>query len=200
MTKQDVFRIFSIEDLNDLPNAIMMLLTSDDITIRDEVYRELLRVNNRDVSYDWFQALYEDELAERGKKKQDFTPQSLSEIASKLTSISGSIYEPTAGNGSMLIAKWWSRCLNRWFWDFFPSEHPVTCWELSSRAIPILLLNLSIRGMTGYVFHGDVLEQEVKAKYILLNRNDDSLSFSEIILDKNCNNFICNKNDNTRII
>jgi len=57
----------------------------------------------------------------------------------------------------------------------------VTCWELSARSIPILLLNLSIRGIMGYVYHGDVLENEVKQKYILLNRKDDTLAFSEII-------------------
>jgi len=33
----------------------------------------------------------------------------------------------------------------------------------------------------GYVYHGDVLTKEVKQKYILLNRKDDTLSFSEII-------------------
>ena len=57
----------------------------------------------------------------------------------------------------------------------------VTCWELSSRSIPILLLNLSIRGIMGYVYHGDVLENEIKQKYILLNQRDDTLAFSEII-------------------
>ena len=31
------------------------------------------------------------------------------------------------------------------------------------------------------MYHGDVLENEVKQKYILLNRTDDSLGFSEVI-------------------
>lgn len=35
--------------------------------------------------------------------------------------------------------------------------------------------------MMGYVYHGDVLTKEVKQKYILLNRKDDTLAFSEII-------------------
>ena len=33
----------------------------------------------------------------------------------------------------------------------------------------------------GYVYHGDVLENEVKQKYILLNKRDDSLGFSDVI-------------------
>lgn len=70
----------------------------------------------------------------------------------------------------------------------------ITCWELSARSIPILLLNLSIRGMMGYVYHGDVLTKEVKQKYILLNRKDDTLAFSEII-KANANDEIIQKNE-----
>ena len=40
---------------------------------------------------------------------------------------------------------------------------------------------MSIRGIMGYVYHGDVLENEIKQKYILLNQRDDTLAFSEII-------------------
>ena len=81
----------------------------------------------------------------------------------------------------MIIADWWQRCMKLLPWEHFPSQNIVSCWELSDRSIPILLLNLSIRGIMGYVYHGDVLTKEVKQKYILLNRKDDTLSFSEII-------------------
>lgn len=57
----------------------------------------------------------------------------------------------------------------------------ISVWELSDRAIPLLLLNLSIRGIMGYVYHGDVLEGTVKARYILLNRSDDVLGFSDVV-------------------
>ena len=39
----------------------------------------------------------------------------------------------------------------------------------------------------GYVYHGDVLEKTIKAKYILLNRDNDTLAFSEIIKDEKLN-------------
>lgn len=174
--------LFGLEDLKDLPESIMTVLFGD-INKRNEVYRDLLRLNNYDVSYDWFQAPYEEELAERGQKKQDYTPNSLGRLASNLTSQSGWLYEPTAGNGSMVIADWWQRSLNTLPFIYRPSGNMVCCWELSARSIPLLLLNLSIRGIMGYVYHGDVLEQTVKAKYILLNREDDHLTFSEIIKD-----------------
>lgn len=180
MSKEDLFILFGIEDLKDLPNAVINLL-EEDIDARNEVYKELIRKNNGDMSYDWFQDIYETELSERKQKKQDFTPNILGVLCSKLTSQSGSIHEPTAGNGSMIIADWWQRCKQKMPWEHFPSQNMVTCWELSARSIPILLLNLSIRGIMGYVYHGDILTREVKQKYILLNRKNDALAFSEVI-------------------
>lgn len=193
MKKEELFSLFGIEDLRDLPDAVMNLLLGD-IKVRDEVYRELIRNNNMDMSYDWFQDIYESELSERRQKKQDFTPNSLGILCSEITGQIGSIHEPTAGNGSMIIADWWQRCSKKMPWDHFPSQNMVTCWELSARSIPILLLNLSIRGIMGYVYHGDVLTNEVKQKYILLNRKDDTLAFSEII-KANINDKIIRKNE-----
>lgn len=180
MNKDDLFKVFLIKDLMDLPNAVTKILDMD-LEDRNKIYQELIRLNDNDLSYDWFQEVYESDLSERKQKKQDFTPNSLGVLCSLLTSQTGSIHEPTAGNGSMIIADWWQRCKKLLPWEHFPSQNIVSCWELSDRSIPILLLNLSIRGIMGYVYHGDVLTKEVKQKYILLNRKDDTLSFSEII-------------------
>lgn len=180
MKKNELFNLIGIEDIKDMPDRIMEIITGD-IEYRNYIYSELLKMNNYDMSYDWFQELYENELSERKQKKQDFTPNSLGVICSELTSQTGSIHEPTAGNGSMIIADWWQRCRKLHPWEHFPSQHMVTCWELSARSIPILLLNLSIRGIMGYVYHGDVLEKEVRQKYILLNKKDDTLCFSDIM-------------------
>lgn len=193
MKKEELFNLFGIEDLKDLPSAVMNLLDGD-IDARNEVYKELIRKNNGDMSHDWFQEIYETELSERKQKKQDFTPNILGVLCSNITSQSGSIHEPTAGNGSMIISDWWERCRKKIPWEHFPSQNMITCWELSARSIPILLLNLSIRGMMGYVYHGDVLTKEVKQKYILLNRKDDTLAFSEII-KANANDEIIQKNE-----
>jgi len=188
MKKQDLLSIFKIEDILDLPNAIENLLNGE-ISKRDDVYIKLLELNSYDVSFDWFQKIYEEDFAQRNQSKQDFTPNQVGVILSKITGFEkGKIYEPTAGNGSLLISNWWQRCLKS---DFplmhFPSDHMIECWELSNRAIPILLLNLSIRGIMGVVYHGDVLEKTVKQKYILLNRNNDTLGFSEIHKDSHNN-------------
>ncbi len=181
MKTNDILAFFNIADLRDLPDAVASLLDGDRDT-RDSAYRELVRLNGYDFSYDWFQEAYEEELAQRKQKKQDFTPNELGRLCSILTgSGAGTLHEPTAGNGSMVIA-WWHMMQRQVLpWEFFPSEHMVYCWELSDRSIPILLLNLSIRGIMGYVYHGDVLEKQVKNRYILLNRTDDCLGFSDVV-------------------
>lgn len=195
MTEEQVLRLFRIDDLRHLPEAIMSLLEGD-IEKRDRTYRELIELNNYDMSFDWFSDIYETDLAQRKKNGQDFTPNSVARLCSLLTGMpEGVVHEPTAGNGSMLIADWWERRKLRLPWDHFPSRHMINCWELSDRALPILLLNLSIRGMMGYVYHGDVLTQNLKAKYILLNRKDNTLAFSEIIKDVNNNLSIRRKDE-----
>lgn len=188
MTKEQCLKFFDIKDLMCLPDAVWKLINSP-IKERNEKYKELIKLNNYDMGTEWFQPIYESELSERKQKKQDFTPKELSILCSKLTLQRGSVHEPTAGNGSMIIADWWERCRQGLPWEMFPSKNMVTAWELSDRAIPILLLNLSIRGIMGYVYHGDVLEHQVFQKYILLNKKDDALGFSEVV-KANKNQFI----------
>ena len=181
MKKEDIFSIFNVDDIRLLPEAIMPVVISNSQE-RDDIYRELLELNNYDVSHDWFQSLYEGEFSERKEKKQDFTPNSLGTLSSMITGVKdGATYEPTAGNGSMLIADWWRKAQAHVPFDFYPSKNPIECWELSDRSIPILLLNLSIRGIVGIVHHGDVLEQKEKATYQLVNEKEDCLGFSKVI-------------------
>lgn len=137
MTKDQLCNLFSIEDINDLPDAVTKLLEGD-TKVRDVTFRELMLLNNNDMSYDWFQEIYESELSQRRQSKQDFTPNQVGRLASLLTgNTEGCIHEPTAGNGGMIIADWWNRCCKYTFpWDHKPSKHVVYCWELSPRSLP----------------------------------------------------------------
>lgn len=180
MTTKELLCCFGVRDIRTLPETIMGVLFGDQ-QARDDMYKELLKINSYDMSHDWFQQIYEEELSQRKEKKQDFTPNVIGELSAKLCGTDQrTTYEPTAGNGSMLIADWYAKLNEKFPWEFLPSMNQVECWELSDRSIPILLLNLSIRGIMGVVYHGDVLEQTIKQKYILLNKHDDALAFSEI--------------------
>lgn len=182
MTKEFLLTTLGINDTRLIPEALMEVLFGDPVN-RQKFYRAMLEANDFAMDREWFQPIYEAELSERGQKKQDFTPAAASQLAAMITDNGArrqGILEPTAGNGSMIIAKWWELCRKRIPFDYYPNDNPVECWELSDRSIPILLFNLSVRGMVGDVYHGDVLEQRVIAHYRLINKRNDALGFSEI--------------------
>lgn len=173
--KDTILRIFNVEDTMDLPAKVWEVLNGEH---RDEIFKELISAHGGDMSYEWFQPVYESELAQRSQKKQDFTPASLALICSEIVGAHHTVHEPTAGNGSMIIADWWRTASKMLPWEFQFHGYQVDCWELSDRSVPILLLNLAIRGISGVVHHGDVLEGTEKARYILTC--NDVLSFSKI--------------------
>lgn len=182
MNVDDVRNIFRLEDIRDLPDAIMKILFGEK-NLRDNIYRTLLEKNNYDMSYDWFQCVYEETLSEGKRKGQHFTPIEIGQLLAKLVNSGkkSSIHEPTAGNGLTIITEWWEWCSKKMPYEVFPWDHPVLCYELSSRSLPILLLNMSIRGIVGVVCHGDVIENKAKNIYVLRNENNDALAFSDII-------------------
>lgn len=167
MKAAEIKTVFKIDDLRDLPDAINDLLSLSD---RNNIYDDLINLNNGDLSKDWFQEVYEEELAQRNQNKQDFTPASVSRLCGLLTATADPIIllEPTAGNGGMIIESW----------NENKEIVEVECWELSNRSLPLLLFNLSIRGICGIVYHGDVLTQEWKQKYTLTR--DSGISYSII--------------------
>lgn len=184
MNKTECMQFFGVNDIMNLPKAVEAVIQRP-LDERNEIYREFLRLNDYDMGRDWFQRVYEEEFSQRKNQGQDFTPIEATELCAMLAGVetAHSVHEPTAGTGQMIISAWWTWARKRIPWEAFPSLFPVTVWEILDRTIPFLLFNLSIRGIMGYVYHGDTLENTVKRKYILLNRNDDVLGFSEIIPD-----------------
>lgn len=181
MTYEECCKVFCINDIQDLPAKVLEIVIGP-IGKRDDIYRELLRINDFDVSYDWFQSIFEEEMSEGKRKGQHFTPK---EIYSLLSQLSGDnaelVHEPTAGNGGLIIGDWWRRCsqVNPWRWE--PQKLIYYAWELSQRSVPFLLLNLSIRGIQAEVTHGDVLEQSVIARYKIINETNNPIAFSKVI-------------------
>lgn len=184
MNKTECMQFFGVNDIMNLPKAVEAVIQRP-LDERNEIYREFLRLNDYDMGRDWFQRVYEEEFSQRKNQGQDFTPIEATELCAMLAGVetAHSVHEPTAGTGQMIISAWWTWARKRIPWEAFPSLFPVTVWEILDRTIPFLLFNLSIRGIMGYVYHGDTLENTVKMKYILLNRTDDVLGFSEIIPD-----------------
>ena len=171
---------------------------------REETFDKFLEIET-DMSYEWFQEYFGDEQAERKSKKQDFTPPSISKLVVKLVGKDNSTYyEPAAGTGSMLIAKWHNDRLKNPLYKRPETDNPLikvltsptftydprAYWyqaeELSDRAIPFLIFNMAIRGMNGSITQCDCLSRKATRAFFIRNDTPNYLGFSEVIeLPKN---------------
>lgn len=178
LTTEKINELFGVDDSWKAPGELMGILF--DRERREKIFREFIKIEP-DVSYDWFHMYFQDEAAERTKKKQDFTPKSVSGLLSQIVgSECGTTYDCASGTGGLTIQKWWDDCLKDTFMLYKPSNYLYWCDELSDRAMPFLLFNLLIRGMNAVVIHGDALTKESKGAFFIQNENDDSLQFSTL--------------------
>lgn len=189
----DVKTVNSILDIDEAykaPEKMMELMLDE--KKRVETFNKFLKIST-DMSFDWFHEYFEDEQAERKSKKQDFTPQGVAEILTKLTADDSkeNYYEPAAGTGGILITKWWQDCLKdpihkpKFNVASIFTHDPRSYWyhaeEMSDRAIPFLLFNMAIRGMNGVVVQCDVLERTAKDAWFIRNDTGNFLGFSDIL-------------------
>lgn len=200
-SKEVVHQILGIKEAYKAPEA--MLAKVLDPEQRVAMFKQFLAVSD-DLSHDWFHEYYEDEQAERKKKKQDFTPDSISILARRLLGTkqhdNGTRYEPTAGTGGMLIKLWDDdlhrdpvtpklpdsaaeaiKILTGSFFTYDPRSYWYHAEELSGRAIPFLLFNMSIRGMNGVVIQINALSRVASNAWFIRNDSPDVFAFSEII-------------------
>ena len=171
--------LLGVSEPYQVPERLFEVVTSNE---RDAVYNAFLETFNYDVTQDWFHEFYEDENAERKKNKQDFTPLCLSRLVSELVGYGDAVvYEPSAGTGGMLIARWDMERRRHSPFDYKPSMQWFVAEDMSDRAIPFLLFNLSIRGCNANVLHIDSLTRKCKAVYLIENVRDDMLAYSDVI-------------------
>lgn len=197
-----VNKVLEIDDAFKAPTKMMNLML--DPKKRKETFEKFLEIET-DMSYEWFQEYFGDEQAERKSKKQDFTPSSVSNLVAQLVGKDKSAYyEPAAGTGSMLIAKWWNDRLKNPLYKRPDTDNPLiklltspiftydprAYWyqaeELSDRAIPFLIFNMAIRGMNGSITQCDSLSRKATRAFFIRNDTDNYLGFSEVVeLPKN---------------
>lgn len=153
MNTETINKILNVTESYQAPQIMLDIMLNP--IERESILDEFLK-NEQDLSYEWFQMYFENEHADRKVKKQDFTPNSVSKLGAKIIGESDRYFEATAGTGGMMIQ----------YWNLHPHAY-FELEELSDRAIPFLLFNMSIRNMNGTVRHGDSLAGEFKAVYIV---------------------------------
>lgn len=177
-------KLFGVEDSYQVPEKIMKTLYNKEE--REKLFMELLDAHDYNVDFDWFHEYFEDEHADRKNKKQDFTPECVADLLSKLVMSSnndesnGNYYEVAAGTGGIMIKHWDNFRKTFMPWDYKPQYHFAFVEELSDRAIPFLLMNMMLRGLNGVVLHVNSLTRECKNAYFICNTYNDHLKFSNI--------------------
>lgn len=156
MKTELVNELLGITESYQAPQRMLELMLDD--KRRRELFQSFLE-HETDLSYEWFQSYFENEHSDRKAKKQDFTPNDISELLAGISGGSGSYFESAAGTGGILIK----------YWNQSEDKESFSCRveELSERAIPFLLFNMSIRGMDGVVLKGDSLTSEFTTAYEL---------------------------------
>ncbi|MFR5876348.1 MAG: N-6 DNA methylase [Eubacterium sp.] len=145
--KNKIFDMFECENFEELPSKILNGGYTADIF---DKYLNI--VGNLDK--DWIKHLFQYYQADRVNKKQDFTPNCLSLLLSRLSGGGNTIYDCCAGTGSLTIEKW----------NNAPDALYI-CEELDENAIPFLLFNLAIRNINAYVINGNVLTGDKNTQY-----------------------------------
>lgn len=182
ISSEKMHDLLGIKDSYEAPEKLMGIIYNKNQ--RESLFKELLKEHNYDVSYDWFHKYFQDDHSDRKKKKQDFTPNGVSDVLSKIAGSSpGTNLDIAAGTGGITIRKWNNDRLKTNPITYRPSDYLYHLEELSDRALPFLLLNLLIRGLNATVLHGDSLSRnKVRGVFFIQNDIDDHLQFSSLNL------------------
>lgn len=148
--KEKIWNILSVKD-DDLSAAVMRAVFSQE---KLSAYYDLV---GGDLSTDELQKIFQYYYADRKEKMQDYTPASLARLCAAETKTDGNtVYDLCAGSGALTIQKW------------VESPNKVfICEELDERVIPLLLFNMAVRNMTGWVINRNALTMETQAVYRL---------------------------------
>lgn len=167
ITNKDIDRILQIKESFELPERLMSILFNPEERV--EVFNKFLELET-DLSFDWFTDYFQEQHSNRDNMMQDFTPSELTKLLPALAKDFKSVADICAGTGGLSIACWNKNHAAEFY-----------CEELSKRALPLLLFNMSIRNVDGYIVNKDVLSGEVFAVYKLTK----SERFSDIVTLEN---------------
>lgn len=109
-----------------------------------------------DAGSDGLRDDFQEEQGDRKKLKQDYTPDCLTKLISKLVPDSDRYADICAGTGALTLA-----VANK------HKEAEYYCEEVASRAIPFLLCNLALRNIQGEVREADALTNQIKKIFYL---------------------------------
>lgn len=136
----------------DIFDAVKSVLFSDR---KNDVLAQYVELIGGELETDELQKIFQYYHADRKEKCQDFTPKSIAKLCAAETATDGGVvYDLCAGSGALTIQKW-AQNPNKTF----------ICEELDERVVPLLLFNMAVRNMTGYVINRNALTMELVRCY-----------------------------------
>lgn len=138
-----------------LPEAVLRTLMS---SAKDDVLSNYIDMVGGNLKTDELQRIFQYHYADRKGKCQDYTPKSVAKLCAVSTKTDGPlVYDLCAGSGALVIQKW------------VQDPHKIfICEELDERVIPLLLFNMAVRNMGGYVLNRNALTLEFEKGYKLV--------------------------------
>ena len=153
ITNQIINNLLEIKESYELPDKLMtLLLDNNSMTMLFDKFMEY----DIDLTKDLFRDYFQEQHADRKGLKQDYTPDAICKIISKLQNEKDTILDVCSGTGALSLFSYNEN-----------NELSITCEEISQRSISTLLFNLAIRNIHGYVYRKDVLKNEILDVYQL---------------------------------
>lgn len=147
-----------------IDKTLEMFGARDTQELRDKLFEtcksndELMLANFKelvgDLNIDWLQKIFQYYEADRKEKKQDYTPKYLADFCGRLAGDADCIVDMCAGSGSLTIQKWARN-----------NDQKFELYEFDENVIPYLLFNMMLRNINCYVYHSDVLQDEIFHEY-----------------------------------
>lgn len=160
MIEKEFNELIGIKENYQLPDALMSILM--DKEKREFVFDQFslkYGISDSDVLRDYYQK----RNADRETLKQDYTPDCLCELMSRLFQKTTAITDLCSGTGALSLAAFKNKKAERF-----------QLFEVSDAVLPILLFNLSIRNMNADVIQQDILTKNIKTIYRLDSGEDYS--------------------------
>ena len=174
----EIKEILGISELYEFHKKLSSLFFDED---EKEKYFDKILSSGIDISTDFIRDLYQVEASQRKSLKQDYTPDSLCSLFYALSSNPDMVLDECSGTGSLAI-------------KFIANgAKKIICIETSETVLPLLLFNMSIRNIEGYVIKEDITTQAISTIYELKpGHKYSSISISENILQFKASTIISN--------
>lgn len=154
---KESLKIFEVEKISQLSGKLKEICINN----KNEYYKNFKKLV-KDLSIDWLQKIFQYYESNREELKQDYTPQCLGQLISKISDISeNECIDLCSGSGALTIQKW-----------NYNKNTKFICKEYDEKVIPYLLFNLAIRNIEATVQRIDVLQDEIYEEYKLIKQEE----------------------------